>query len=73
MTCLVLGCSQPKPSIDKVEATIIIRDEVEYGNKSVCGFAYWKGERCIVIIKCSCYPDIIEHEIRHCFEGNYHR
>lgn len=27
---------------------------------------------CVVRIKRSVYPDCIKHEIRHCFEGNWH-
>lgn len=73
LVILLTGCTAVEPKLDRVEATIIIRDEVAYGGKDVCGFAAWHKDQCIVVIKRSCYPDIIEHEIRHCFDGNYHR
>jgi hypothetical protein len=66
------ACTTLEPKLDRVEATIIIRDEVEYGGLDVCGFAAWIEDQCIIVIKREYYPDCIEHEIRHCFEGQYH-
>lgn len=73
LSCLGLSaCKSYETKTDRVEATIIIKDEVEYGGLDVCGFAAWHEDRCIIVIKRDYYPSCIEHEIRHCFEGKYH-
>lgn len=67
------ACTTLDSKLDRVEAIIIIRDEVEYGGLDVCGFAAWIEDRCIIVIKQEYYPDCILHEILHCFHGQYHR
>jgi hypothetical protein len=67
------ACTTLEPKRDRVEATIIIRDEVKYGDLDVCGFAAWSKDRCIIVIERKHYPHCILHEIQHCFEGQYHR
>lgn len=69
----VSSCQEYNLNHDKVEATIVIRDEVKYGNLDVCGYAAWSGSKCIIVIKREYYPQCLTHEIRHCFEGKYHR
>lgn len=41
-------------------------------HSSALGCAYWNNEKCWIIIGQKTSYTIIGHEIRHCFEGNFH-
>ena len=73
LALFLVGCGEYNIKQERVEATVILRDEVKFGGRDACGFAYWDSKKCIIVIKRDSYPRCLEHELRHCFEGKFHR
>ncbi len=73
--CLILtGCSifhapKPVPAVDAIVATVTLTEELP---PFILGTARY-GAVCDVKIRKSTYPQCITHELRHCFEGDFHK
>lgn len=71
--CLIItGCQEPPPKkeripFDKYVSNIVIEEDV---NLPTLGRQYTLGGVCF--IKLREYPMCLQHEVRHCIEGNFH-
>lgn len=69
------GCGEPDPtSINQIDFDLKIRlvDEVRYNDAIVSGLSEWGEGWCIVTLPVDEYPRCLQHEIRHCIEGDFH-
>jgi len=63
------ACSvQTRPSIEKHVFSIVIQEVPTLKNH---GTQEWTVGRCV--IKLREYPVCLQHEVRHCIEGNWHK
>lgn len=81
MLCLglfaLLGCDSSTVDTDKVRTDtfkikVNLQDRVIYKGQTVSGLAVWKDDWCIIALPEDEYPGCLEHEVRHCLEGNFH-
>ena len=74
-TKLLQGCGLVPVHDIKTDRTTVVIDLVDrVDNRGSYGMAVWSDDhkRCHVKILKSHYPHCITHEIRHCFEGDFH-
>lgn len=69
---MLSGCSSfdaPKPVLERSTMRITV---VESQNlpPNVLGNATWHGDWCVITLRE--YPTCLQHEVRHCLEGNWH-
>ena len=68
--CTSIQQSKPKiPFPSQTVSTIEIRKLVG-GNYNTLAYALIQGDHCIIYLRH--YPKCLAHEIRHCYEGNWH-
>lgn len=73
---LLIGCSTfvehnttiPIPTSKPMQIEI---HQLKGGNPNVLGTADITGDRCVIHLRK--YPHCLAHEVRHCFEGNWHK
>ena len=69
---LLVGCSfsGPPPKMVRSSTSIIVieSDRLPIGVK---GTAIVSGDKCIITLQK--YPYCLQHEVRHCLEGNWHQ
>lgn len=68
------GCSifepiRTQPLYSEVTARVVLTDDMPDRRH---GYASWDGSACTVYLKRSQYPFCMAHELRHCFEHNFH-
>ncbi|MNZ43824.1 hypothetical protein D3C78_614360 [compost metagenome] len=64
------GCDDfngPPPKLQRAVSTITVRVDPDLRSP---GWADWKGDACRIILRE--YPLCLAHEVRHCFEGDWH-
>ena len=67
---LLSGChSLPRPVHQEVLTRITLVDDLPPG---VYGVATWTGSFCSIRLRRDTYPTCLQHEQRHCFEGDFH-
>ena len=69
----LVACAQTYDiKTDKTVVVVELVDRVD--NRGSYGMAVWSDDhkRCHVRVLRSIYPHCITHEIRHCFEGDFH-
>ena len=71
---LLQGCSNPVYDIKTDKTTVVVELVDRVDNQGSYGMAVWSDDykRCHVRVLKSIYPHCITHEIRHCFEGDFH-
>lgn len=69
---LIAGCATPTYDI-KQDRVIAVIDLVDDLPKSTYGYYTMHDGVCHVRIKKATYPACITHEVRHCFEGDWHK
>ena len=73
---LLAGCSSPKPVLLRNISAITIIETNHFTTPQssregeILGEATIKGATCVIRLKK--YPQCLLHEVRHCFEGNWH-
>lgn len=70
---LLSGCAMfdgPVPIREAMTVRITLTDSLppDYN-----GYATWAGDQCDIVLRRSTYPRCMQHEVRHCFEGDFHR
>jgi len=73
---LLAGCGSTGPIIrvtenPRLECQFHRRGTLE-AHKNFLGCYYWSLKGCTVVIPPN-RPDVLKHELRHCYEGNWHR
>ncbi len=69
LLCMALFSCAPttKPEIKRHVFSVVVQ---EVSDLQVHGTQEWSGNRCV--IKLREYPKCLQHEVRHCIEGNWH-
>ncbi len=73
----VVGCSSTKPVLIRNSSTLTIIETDQFITSQssregeILGEAVIKGSTCVIRLKQ--YPQCLLHEVRHCFEGNWHK
>lgn len=67
---LLAGCDAFDPPAPVLERTAsVITVEIDPGLKTL-GYARWSGALCTITLRK--YPVCLQHEVRHCLEGDWH-
>lgn len=67
---VIAGCGvfdAPAPVLERTASIITIK--INPGLQSL-GLATWTGDLCTITLRK--YPVCLQHEVRHCLEGNWH-
>ena len=67
--CATFDTIRTPPKYSEVTARIVLTDDIKDDRH---GYASWDGSLCTVYLKRSQYPFCMTHELRHCFEHNWH-
>jgi len=67
--CAAFDTTRTPPLYSEVSARVILTDDMP-ANKN--GYADWNGSVCTIHLKRSQYPYCMTHELRHCFEHDWH-
>lgn len=72
LLCLMLtGCSAFEPQQTyKIERKTVKVTVIEIKQLPTLGRAAWTGETCFIALRE--YPKCLQHEMRHCLEGQWH-
>jgi len=76
LAALLTGCAAPQTQYDmqRTEATVHIKVvERIPGRPNLYGLSSCKDGECEIWIRRSVYPKCLVHEIRHAFEGDFHK
>ena len=57
---------------DRVEVVITVQESISNRSKGTRGYSITRNGKCYVYILEEWYPYLLDHEIRHCFEGHWH-
>jgi hypothetical protein len=67
---MLAGCGSfdpPAPVLERTTSVITVKVDPNLKTK---GIATWAGSLCTITLRE--YPVCLQHEVRHCFEGNWH-
>jgi len=67
--CSVFEPIRSQPLYSEVTARVILTDDMP---NNVHGVATWSNNICTIHLRRSKYPYCMAHELRHCFEHNWH-
>lgn len=71
LAVLLSGCSfnPPKPVMQRNVTTITVVESKDMPPRKLGG-AIYSGDNCIIVLRE--YPYCLQHEVRHCLEGEWH-
>lgn len=67
--CAAFDTERTPPMYSEVSARVILTDDLP---ANINANAVWDGSVCTIHIKRSQYPYCMTHELRHCFEHDWH-
>ena len=68
--CAAFDTERTPPMYSEVSARVILTDDLP---ANINANAVWDGSVCTIHIKSRQYPYCMTHELRHCFEHDWHK
>lgn len=66
------GCAAPDLKPVRTQVNIVLKAPIDFENPRRLGEAFYLPEQNTCVVFLRKYPECLLHEIRHCFEGQWH-